>query len=268
MSKTLFITGIILSLSSAVLLYVFNNQAWEAPLNLQPLKLNTYQTVSELQNATQETQTHSKAIQSSYVWKFEQLQSSYDTLISFQDSTSHRILLLGDSEVGGFKYPLSRYCTANGHQLVGVVEWNSSTIFNFAYSDTIDVLISKFKPTYVFILIGLNEVYAKDLTLRLKAAYLFKKKFEHLPFAWIGPASWIPDFGISDVFLNVAGADNFYPSKHLNLPRASDNRHPSVLGYDIWMDSVGVWMKKDPIGRFNLILLPKKYLQADFIQCF
>ena len=35
------------------------------------------------------------------------------------------------------------------------------SIFNLAYSDTITKIIEKYKPTYLFLVIGLNELYAK-----------------------------------------------------------------------------------------------------------
>ena len=36
----------------------------------------------------------------------------------FADTTKHRILLIGDSESGGLRYPLNDYCLANGHKLI------------------------------------------------------------------------------------------------------------------------------------------------------
>lgn len=248
LSKPLLITGIILSLSSVISLYILTNKSGTEPPSLMPInnKLKSYNNTINYKELLSGSKGDLALKNTTYFWKFQQSQLFNDTSITFKDSAQHRILLLGDSEVGGFKYPLSRYCNANGHKLVGVVEWNSSTILNFAYADTIEALILKFKPTYIFVLLGLNEVYAKDFSNRLKASYNFKKKFEHLPFAWIGPASWIPEQGISNVFANVAGIENFYFSNRLVLPRASDNRHPSVRGYDVWMDSVAIWMKNRP----------------------
>ena len=72
------------------------------------------------------------------------------------DTTKQRILLMGDSECGGLCYQLNDYCIQNGHQLVASFVWNSATILNFAYSDTIIKIIEKYKPTYIFIVLGLN----------------------------------------------------------------------------------------------------------------
>lgn len=233
-------------LCSGLYIYIFNQSTWKAlpKIEYSFTKLTKFNTTKALHYYKTNTVADSLKTQQFIKWQLHQFKQNTDTVVQLNDSAYHRILLMGDSEVGGFKYPLSRYCNANGHKLVGVIEWNCATIFNYAYADTIDVLISRFKPTYIFIVLGLNEVYARDISARTKAASIFKKKIEHLPYAWIGPASWIPDYGISDVFSNVAGSENFFPTKFLTLPRASDNRHPNNKGYDIWMDSVAHWMNK------------------------
>jgi len=160
----------------------------------------------------------------------------------FTDSTKHRILLIGDSEAGGLRYPLNDYCLANGHKFVACVEWYSATVFNFAKADTITQIIRKYKPTYIFIVMGLNELFARDLKARSSAAKLLAKKLEGIPYTWIGPANWAEDNGINDVFAKAADPGTFYPTKTLELPRADDGRHPNNKGYRIWMDSLATWI--------------------------
>ena len=70
------------------------------------------------------------------------------------DSTHHRVLLLGDSEAGGIKNILNDYCRSNGHKLVATIEWYSATSLNFAKGDTISKIIARYKPTYIFVLFG------------------------------------------------------------------------------------------------------------------
>jgi len=41
------------------------------------------------------------------------------------DTTGERVLLIGDSEAGGLRYPLNDYCLANGHKLILSLEWYS-----------------------------------------------------------------------------------------------------------------------------------------------
>lgn len=159
------------------------------------------------------------------------------------DSTKHRILLIGDSECGGLCFPLNQYCEENGHKLVLSFVWNSATIFNFAYSDTISKIIDKYKPTYLFLVVGLNEIYAKDLIKRKTAADLLAKKINGIPYTWIGPANYRQDFGINKVFHSSADSGCYFYTNNMELPRGEDGRHPNKLGYKIWMDSIASWIK-------------------------
>jgi hypothetical protein len=159
------------------------------------------------------------------------------------DSTKHRILLIGDSECGGLCFPLNQYCEENGHKLVLSFVWNSATIFNFAYSDTITKIIDNYKPTYLFLVVGLNELYAKDLRKRKTAADVLAKKINGIPYTWIGPANYGQDFGINKVFYSSADSGCFFYTNNMELPRGEDGRHPNKLGYKIWMDSIASWIK-------------------------
>jgi len=158
------------------------------------------------------------------------------------DTTKHRVMIIGDSECGGLCFPLNDYCIENGHKLVLSFVWNSATIFNFAHSDTITRVIQKYKPSYVFLVLGLNELYAKDLKRRKQAADLLAKKMNGIPYAWIGPANYMEDFGINKVFESAADSGSYFLTDGLQLPRGSDGRHPSNQGYRIWMDSIASWM--------------------------
>lgn len=182
------------------------------------------------------------------------LQTSLTSNLGGLDSTKQRILLMGDSECGGLCYQLNDYCIQNGHQLVASFVWNSATILNFAYSDTVNKIIEKYKPTYIFIVLGLNELYARDLTKRKQAAQILAKKIEGIPYTWVGPANYVNDRGINQVFYESAEKGSFYLTKKLNLPKGGDNRHPSSKGYRIWMDSLAVWVEKD--AKYKIVLTP------------
>ncbi len=185
----------------------------------------------------------------------------------FTDTTKHRVLLIGDSEAGGLRYPLNDYCLANGHKLVACVEWYSATVFNFAKADTIAKIIQRYKPTYVFIVMGLNELFAKDLKARSSAARLLAKKLRGIPYTWIGPANWEEDFGINDVFARAADTGTYFYTKQLVLPRAEDGRHPNNKGYRIWMDSLAGWINNSAKWRIPLKTPTKRArpLRADII---
>jgi hypothetical protein len=168
--------------------------------------------------------------------------------------TNQRILLMGDSECGGLCYPLNDYCKANGHELVATLVWNSAGIFNYAYSDTVVKVIEKYKPTYIFIVLGLNELYVRDLSKRQKAAAVLARKLEGIPYTWVGPANYMEDFGINNVYKQAAKSGAFYLTKQLSLPKGKDKRHPNKEGYRIWMDSLATWVSHS--ARYPLPLAP------------
>ena len=164
--------------------------------------------------------------------------------IEFSDTIKHRVLLIGDSECGGLCFPLNDYCEQNGHKLLLSLAWNSATVFNFAFSDTINKIILKYKPSYLFIVFGLNELPARDLEQRKKAADQFAKKIGGIPYLWIGPANYMNDYGINKVFESAAETDCFFLTNNMDLPRGDDGRHPSIKGYRLWMDSIAKWINK------------------------
>lgn len=173
------------------------------------------------------------------------------------DTTKHRILLIGDSEIGGLRYAINDYCRENGHNIVLAVEWYSATTFNFGRSDTIDKIIAQCKPTYIFMVLGLNELYAKDLKARKIAANKLADKLKGIPYTWIGPANWDEDFGINKVYESSAEPGTYFMSKNLTLTRSKDGRHPDNKGYRMWMDSIAVWVQTT--AKYKLPLrVPKK----------
>lgn len=167
------------------------------------------------------------------------------------DSSSQRILLMGDSQAGGIMYALNDYCLENNHKLVGVFTWFSATILNFAYSSKVEQIINQFKPTLIVVCLGLNELYAKDISKRTLAAEKFRSKLGTTPYLWVGPANFTEDFGINRVFEQTAASGRFMSSKNLAIPRGTDKRHPSQLGYKIWMDYVAGFVQGNPIYPFN-----------------
>jgi len=168
------------------------------------------------------------------------------------DSTHQRILLMGDSEAGGLMYPLNDYCKANGHELVATYVWNSSTILNYAYSKKVEELLNKYRPTMVLFVVGLNELYAKDLKKRTKAAQKFIEKLGDVNYLWVGPANFDKDNGINAVFEATAAKGKFFRSKDISIPKGSDKRHPSISGYRIWMTSIANHIQNDTSYGFTL----------------
>jgi len=177
----------------------------------------------------------------------------------FSDSTKHRVMIMGDSECGGLCHQLNKYCAENNHDLVATVVWNSATIYNFGYADTIEKLLKKFNPTYVFFVVGLNELHAKDLNKRKDAAISLLSKIKKFPYTWIGPANYMDDKGINKVFESVNDSGSFFLTKGMNLPKGSDGRHPSSDGYKLWMDSIANWINIKAKHKITMSRPTKKY---------
>ena len=158
------------------------------------------------------------------------------------DTSAHRILFVGDSMVEGLRYRLSQYAVANGHTMQCVI-WYSSSSKYWAKSDTLSYFIRKFDPTYIFLCIGANELFVRNLEEREAAVGEIIREVGDLPFIWIGPPNWKPDTGINDILLNHCGKKRYYPSLRLTYQRAKDGAHPTLSSYNMWADSVSAWMR-------------------------
>ena len=158
------------------------------------------------------------------------------------DTSSHRILFVGDSMVEGLRYRLSQYATANGHTMQCVI-WYSSSSKYWAKSDTLSYFIRKFDPTYIFLCIGANELFVRNIEERDAAVGEVIREIGDLPFIWIGPPNWKPDTGINDILLRRCGKSRYYPSLRLKYQRAKDGAHPVLASYNMWADTVSTWLR-------------------------
>lgn len=158
------------------------------------------------------------------------------------DTSSHRILFVGDSMAGGLRHRFSQYATANGHTLE-VVAWYSSSSKYWAKTDTLSAFIRQFKPTYIFLCLGSNELFVRKIEERDAAVAEMIREMGDIPFIWIGPPNWKKDTGINDILLKHCGKKRYYPSLRLKYQRADDGAHPTMGSYNKWADSVSVWIR-------------------------
>ena len=158
------------------------------------------------------------------------------------DTSAHRILFIGDSMVEGLRYRLSQYATANGHSMECVI-WYSSSSKYWGQCDTLDYFIRRFDPSYIFVCMGANELFVRNLEEREAAVAEIIRKMGDLPFIWIGPPNWKPDTGINDILLRQCGKNRYYPSLRLSYERAKDGAHPVLKSYNMWADSVSTWLR-------------------------
>jgi len=158
----------------------------------------------------------------------------------YNDSTSsRRVLLVGDSQLEGLRLPVYNYCKWNNLNLVASIVWYGSTSKQWGTSDTLEYFINRYKPSFVFIALGLNELFVNDLEKRNEYVtnIINKLSKKGVGYYWIGPAAWKADKGIVSV-LSERNGNRFFDSSKLVLERAEDGRHPSRGAAWAWMEEV------------------------------
>lgn len=168
----------------------------------------------------------------------ELVNQTYDFPYPVNDSIK-RILFVGDSQLENLRKPVRKRLMDNEYQLVASVVWYGSTTKQWANTDTLAYFISKYKPDFVLVALGLNEVHARDFEKRTKYAQTIKSNLEQrkLPYYYIGPAFWMKDKGITTVLQETFG-ELFFPSHLLTLERSNDGKHPSKDAAIVWFEKV------------------------------
>jgi len=117
------------------------------------------------------------------------------------DTSAQRILLIGDSMSKWLRYRLQDYCQKNGHKLY-TVTWVSGNTDWFAKYDTLNYYISKEKISYVFLVLGANELFIKDFSNQ-RGANVDKivNRLAGVKWVWVGPPNWKKDKGINACLL-------------------------------------------------------------------
>ena len=158
------------------------------------------------------------------------------------DTVPQRILLMGDSMLEGLSPRLAAYAQQNNHKLFTVI-WYSSSSRVWAKSQNIEKYIEKFKPTYIFICLGANELFIKNVA-ELREGYVKTviEKLGDIPYVWIGPPNKQKDTGINDLLKKTVPADKFFLTKGMKFSYFEDQIHPTRASAIEWMDSVVRWM--------------------------
>ncbi|MBR4828268.1 MAG: hypothetical protein IKZ92_00480 [Muribaculaceae bacterium] len=161
------------------------------------------------------------------------------------DTTAKTILFFGDSMLEGLAPRLAAYCDKNGHKLIEVI-WYSSSTLCWGESSRLTELINKYHPDYIFVCLGANELYVPDIK-RARRPYLKKILAEigDIPYVWIGPPNWDKDTGINDMLAQELGKGRFYLSANDEFERSRDGAHPKRSSAYKWMDRVVKWMETD-----------------------
>ncbi len=158
------------------------------------------------------------------------------------DTTSQRIMIIGDSMLEGLMLRLKDYTAFNHHDLRTII-WYSSTTDYFGNSDTLSYFIKQYKPTFIMLVVGANEMFVSDI-IRKRNKYVKKmlKDIDTISYVWVGPPNWKEDTGINDMILNNVGPMHYFPSKNLNYKRFKDGAHPTHESASMWMDSIASWV--------------------------
>lgn len=175
--------------------------------------------------------------------------SRRDTLVGKEeqqpkDTTSQRILLIGDSMLEGLMIRMKDYVAQNDHDLKTVIWYSSSTLW-YGSSDTLAYFINEYKPTYIMLVLGANELFVSDIIRkRSRNVRHILKQIGDINYVWVGPPNWKDDTGINEMILDNVGVLHYFPSKNLNYKRTGDGAHPTKASAAEWMDSIAVWIEK------------------------
>ena len=158
------------------------------------------------------------------------------------DTLPKTILFIGDSMLDGLYPRLAAYASHNGHKLYAVI-WYSSTSEIWGRSGRLAGYIKRLSPDYVFICLGANELFVRDIaTKRDKYVKTLIDEIGSIPYLWIGPPNWKPDTGINALIAKHAAKGNFFLSDGMTFERSKDGAHPTKASSSQWMDSIVRWM--------------------------
>lgn len=170
--------------------------------------------------------------------------------------SAQTILFIGDSMLEGLAPRLASYAKENGHKLYSVI-WYSSTSEVWGETDSLKANINRYKPTYVFVCLGANELFVKDIkTKRDKYVKNILSQIGDLPYLWIGPPNWKPDTGINELIAANAQKGCFFLSDGMKFDRAKDGAHPTRKSAIEWMDSVLRWMPRNSAYPITNMKIP------------
>ena len=159
------------------------------------------------------------------------------------DTMPQNIMMFGDSMLGGLAPRMAKYAKQNGHTIHSVI-WDSSTTRLWAESDTLQYYLKKYKPTFVFISLGSNELYLRDPYKWQPYVERILAKLGDIPYVWIGPPNWKKDSGVNDMIAETTKPGTFFRSAGMEFKRKKDKVHPTTASSALWLDSVMRWLPK------------------------
>lgn len=158
------------------------------------------------------------------------------------DTTSQKILLIGDSMVQELELIFAPICAKNHHQFRSIAI-QSTNIQTYAQSDTLEKMINLFEPTLVVIVLGSNELTIPDVESRRPYVDKILGVVGNRKVVWVGPPNWRKDTGMNDFLAEIMDDDRFFRSADLKFQRKSDGIHPTYQASVMWSDSIFFWLE-------------------------
>jgi lysophospholipase L1-like esterase len=151
-----------------------------------------------------------------------------------------RVLLVGDSMAEGIAPFLQSRVEAAGGVWTSEPE-QSSTIIWWQGSGRLRELIAQHRPDIIFIALGSNELFTKDAEARASIIRTMVSEIGSRQAYWVGPPSWKPGSRLVPVIEKNFQDGHFYNSDNLDVPRGPDGKHPTLKGYERWVDLIWNW---------------------------
>ncbi len=170
--------------------------------------------------------------------------TDYATTDFVPDQSHQRILFIGDSMLEGLSLRLNDYATQDNNYLMTVI-WYASGTRHWGGTDSLSMLITRYKPTYIFISCGGNELHSRNVEGLKPYIQNIVTTIGEIPFVWIGPPNWREDTGINDAIREIVGEKRYFDSRQLDLQRKGDHIHPTDAAAAYWMDSIARWVSSD-----------------------
>lgn len=161
--------------------------------------------------------------------------------VAVLDTVPKNILLFGDSMTLNLAFRISKYAEQNGHSF-HALSWDASNTKLWAEADTLPTYLARFKPDFIMIALGSNEVYFKDPSKRLPYVKKILSMVGDRPYVWIGPPDLFQPTAINDMLEATCRRGSYFRSDGIKMARQKDKIHPTRGAAAVWADSIMRWV--------------------------
>lgn len=175
-----------------------------------------------------------------------------DSIEKAKAAQPFKVLLIGDSMTELLAIRLNDYCIKNNIASQTVV-WYGACSVNFGTCDTLSYFMDLYKPDYVMIALGANELFVpRIIENRRDYVQHIYEQVKDKPFVWIGPPNWKKDTGINQLIEEVVGTGHYFDSRTLTYERASDGAHPTKKSAYAWFDKIMEYLATKADDKLDL----------------